>query len=367
MVQLAFFLLSSCALLTLPVKCQTQQQRKRFNEFKVMPGHTLKNNYKSPLPHTYIDASKLPSDFSWHKKFNGTCFLTHVLNQHLPQYCGSCWAHGALSSLADRVKISRKARGPDINLSIQYILNCGTETAGSCHGGSATGVYQFIFESGKGVPYDTCMPYIACSDESTEGFCSHVSTKCSDINICSTCNSFSGFPFKGKCTPIYDYPNCTIAEYGTLPQDADAIKAEIYARGPVPAGVNANGIVIYNGELIDEEYVKAGGWDQEVDHIVSIVGWKTDSRGRQFWIVRNSWGVYWGDLGFFYLELGKNLLGIEAEVSWATPGTCTERNFPCDEDGKNCDEAHHDHTFVDPSVDVMTVQRRILSEAAEET
>jgi len=78
-------------------------------------------------------------------------------------------------------------------------------------------------------------------------------------------------------------------------------------------------------------------------------------------------GVYWGDLGFFYLELGKNLLGIEAEVSWATPGTCTERNFPCDEDGKNCDEAHHDHTFVDPSVDVMTVQRRILSEAAEET
>lgn len=33
---------------------------------------------------------------------------------------------------------------------------------------------------------------------------------------------------------IYDYPNCTIAEYGTLPQDADAIKAEIYARGPVP-------------------------------------------------------------------------------------------------------------------------------------
>lgn len=327
MVQLAFFLLSSCALLTLPVKCQTQQQRKRFNEFKVMPGHTLKNNYKSPLPHTYIDASKLPSDFSWHKKFNGTCFLTHVLNQHLPQYCGSCWAHGALSSLADRVKISRKARGPDINLSIQYILNCGTETAGSCHGGSATGVYQFIFESGKGVPYDTCMPYIACSDESTEGFCSHVSTKCSDINICSTCNSFSGFPFKGKCTPIYDYPNCTIAEYGTLPQDADAIKADI----------------------------------------VSIVGWKTDSRGRQFWIVRNSWGVYWGDLGFFYLELGKNLLGIEAEVSWATPGTCTERNFPCDEDGKNCDEAHHDHTFVDPSVDVMTVQRRILSEAAEET
>lgn len=29
------------------------------------------------------------------------------------------WAHGALSSLADRIKIMRDGRGPDINLAIQ--------------------------------------------------------------------------------------------------------------------------------------------------------------------------------------------------------------------------------------------------------
>ena len=72
---------------------------------------------------------------------DGTSYLTRSLNQHIPQYCGSCWAHGALSALADRIKI---ARGPsasvDINLSIQYILEC----AGSCYGGSATGTYEFI-------------------------------------------------------------------------------------------------------------------------------------------------------------------------------------------------------------------------------
>ena len=58
-----------------------------------------------------------------------------VILQHIPHYCGSCWAHGAISSLMDRIKIAQKGKGTDINLSIQYILNCGAESAGSCHGG----------------------------------------------------------------------------------------------------------------------------------------------------------------------------------------------------------------------------------------
>ena len=70
------------------------------------------------------------------------------------QDCGSCWAHAALSSLADRIKIARNAQGDDINLSIQYVLNCGASIAGSCHGGTHTGTYQFIQEKGA-IPYDT--------------------------------------------------------------------------------------------------------------------------------------------------------------------------------------------------------------------
>ena len=93
------------------------------------------------------------------------------------------------------------AKGPDINLSIQYILNCATDVAGSCHGGSATGVYQFIKEVGS-VPFDTCQPYLACSAESTEGFCPYADTQCTPQNTCVTCNSFSGFPFNGKCKAV---------------------------------------------------------------------------------------------------------------------------------------------------------------------
>jgi hypothetical protein len=42
-------------------------------------------------------------------------------------------------------------------------------------------------------------------------------------------------------------------------------------------------------------------------------------------------------MGFFRIEMGSNLLGIEKKVAWATPGTFTEANFhPCFEDGSNC-------------------------------
>lgn len=39
------------------------------------------------------------------------------------------WAHGALSALSDRIKITNSSKD-EINLSIQYVLNCGTHIAG---------------------------------------------------------------------------------------------------------------------------------------------------------------------------------------------------------------------------------------------
>jgi len=70
------------------------------------------------------------------------------------RYCGSCWAHAALSSLADRINIYRRYYnshtylGDDVNLSIQFLLNCGEGMAGSCHGGSSVLAYKFIHEYG---------------------------------------------------------------------------------------------------------------------------------------------------------------------------------------------------------------------------
>lgn len=122
-----------------------------------------------------------------------------------------------MSALADRVKIARSyigrrcdkpesnknlglPPGPDINLSVQYLLNCGIANATdeyphhlSCHGGNSLLAYQYIFEKLKFVPEDSCLAYIACSSESEEGWCPHARelTTCEDWNVCRNCNSFS--------------------------------------------------------------------------------------------------------------------------------------------------------------------------------
>ena len=49
---------------------------------------------------------------------------------------------GTLAALQDRIKIARKAVGPDIQLSVQHMLNCGN--VGSCYGGSVDGPYQWL-------------------------------------------------------------------------------------------------------------------------------------------------------------------------------------------------------------------------------
>eukprot|EP00986_Skeletonema_menzelii_P012294 scaffold6719_cov152-Skeletonema_menzelii.AAC.4 len=329
-----------------------------------MEGHQTPDDFHSPLPFEYIAEGELPTSWDWRNVTvggsSGRSLLTHSLNQHIPQYCGSCWAHGALSALADRIKIARGGVGDDINLSIQYLLNCGSGVAGSCWGGSHSGAYEFSKKNGP-LPYDTCNPYLACSADSTEGFCGAIDTTCNKANICRTCSTFVSKG--GTCSEIDHYPNATVAEHGTYnlftSDRVHKIKAEIYARGPVAAGVNAIPLLDYKGGVI-----KKGGYlDMIVDHIVSIVGWGVDE-GDEYWIVRNSWGQYWGEMGFFRLTTGTNLLGIESTVAWAIPGSFTvANNIPCGEAGGGCggkasdDDGPHAQNYVDPSSNIEAVKR----------
>jgi cathepsin X len=275
--------------------------------------------------HGDLKVEDLPATMNWCDK-DGKNYCSMSRNQHIPQYCGSCWAHGSVSALADRVKIARNATGIDINPSVQHILNCGN--VGSCHGGSVAGPYQWLKKTPTGISYETSNPYMACSSESKEGICPHGDWTCTPENIARTCSTF---PPRGKCVGLAKYPSITISDYGTL-SGADDMAKEIFKNGPIACGIDAGPILNYTTGISS----LAG---DGVDHVISVVGWNTDSAtNKEYWIVRNSWGEYWGDMGYIYVEKGNNALHLEDTCAWATVDkfTTAENQVHCFEGGENC-------------------------------
>jgi len=216
---------------------------------------------------------------------------------------------------------------------VQHILNCGTKTAGSCFGGSHLAAYEWVHSNGY-IVYDSENPYMACSSDSKEGFCGHASWECTAPNTAKTCSTFT--EMGGKCVGLTQFPNATISEYGSV-DGMEKMKKELFARGPIACGVDADNLRYYKGGVFDDKSATSN-----VNHVVSVVGWGSDKPGQFYWIVRNSWGEYWGEMGFFRVRAGSNMMGLESECAWAVPSGYSSGegtpNFPCGEDGKGCVE-----------------------------
>eukprot|EP00730_Choanoeca_flexa_P016127 TRINITY_DN7560_c0_g1_i1.p1 TRINITY_DN7560_c0_g1~~TRINITY_DN7560_c0_g1_i1.p1 ORF type:complete len:630 (+),score=144.81 TRINITY_DN7560_c0_g1_i1:189-1892(+) len=249
----------------------------------------------SPLPHTYLSEADLPAVYD-PRNISGLDYTTANRNQHIPQYCGSCWAHGTTSALADRIKMQRKRAFPDIQPSVQVLVNCVTanQTHG-CEGGDPTAAYSWIFENG--IQDETCTNYLAKDEQ------------CTAENTCRTCSP------SGGCTAVANPPKIHISEHGQVAGEHNMM-AEIYARGPIAATIAVPAALeTWAGNGVFNDTTGAMG----LDHEISVVGWGVtdDRQAIPYWIIRNSWGTYWADDGWFYLIRGTNNLGIEAHGDWA--------------------------------------------------
>jgi len=255
---------------------------------EMLQGHYL----KTPEPITFLAKESLPLTFSW-SNVNGTNWLTTVRNQHIPEYCGSCWAMSSSSALGDRLNILQgRAKMPQVMLSVQAILSCcnSVTDCGSCTGGDDAGVYLWAHQ--KGIPHESCSNYMS-KDTTCEAGIVNATNK----PECYTCGPPGTTP---PCKPVSNFAKLRVSELGRC-SGYSKMKAEIFARGPISCSIAATmKMVHYTGGVYSEANATY------IDHVISIVGWGVDTSKDEYWVVRNSWGTSWGESGYMRIVTSEN-------------------------------------------------------------
>lgn len=258
--------------------------------------------------------AQLPAEWSW-SNVSGINYLTAVRNQHQPVYCGSCFAMGSTSALADRLSIVNGKTAKRFHLSVQTVLGCGHRhgTDGDCDGGDDAAVYQYAAK--YGIPAESCSNYMAVS--TTCFLTQPVDNR--NKPECYTCQPRDNSG-RDRCQRVKMFKKLFVDSFGSC-SGYEQMKREIFRRGPISCSIDAS----------DDQDTYTGGVyalknttdPDDLDHVVSITGWGIDGEGNEYWHLRNSWGSFWGEDGFMRIVTsrnngpkGRNNNGIELECAY---------------------------------------------------
>jgi C1A family cysteine protease len=223
-----------------------------------------------------------PPSLDW--RSNGGNFVTPIRDQG---GCGSCWAFATTAALESLTLRVNNTPGVDLNLSEQVLVSCGG--AGSCAGGWIGTASDYIRNTG--LPMETCYPYTE-----TNGSCG---SACASYN--SATYRIQGWSWVTMTSPTVDAIRNALNSYGPLVTTLDVYNDFFSYTSGVYTHTSGN---------------YAGG------HAVLIVGY--DDAG-QYFIVKNSWDTWWGELGYFkiaYSELGTDVHFGEYTIAY-TGSVCS--------------------------------------------
>ncbi|XP_069088993.1 cathepsin K-like [Pleurodeles waltl] len=179
--------------------------------------------------------------------------------------CGSCWAFAAVGSLESRHCIKT---GELFEMSEQELVDCDQEDGGCC-GGFPYSAFRFISQHG-------IMPSKKYKYKGRDGSCRLRHSKTVPMNM----------------SKFYEL------------NGEDSMAAAVAYDGPITVGFAVTNTFYYYSEGIYEEEDCP-----DANHAIIIVGYGEENH-EDYWIIKNSWGHYWGDRGYAKVRRNANVCTI---------------------------------------------------------
>jgi len=112
--------------------------------------------------------------------------------------------------------------------------------------------------------------------------------------------------FDGQCKADPTKPVCgTCTNYSRVASSEDALQTAVSSQ-VVSVSICANeDFMFYSQGIFDSKNCPSD--HGSLNHGVAVVGFDSSAG---YWIVRNSWGVSWGENGYIRMKMGSNLCGI---------------------------------------------------------
>jgi len=190
-------------------------------------------------------------------------YVTPVKNQG---QCGSCWAFSAVATMEGAWM---KKSGSLVSLSEQQLMDCDTEDL-ACNGGLPLNAVNYVIQQG-GIDTEASYPYAGRKHSSCQ----------------------------------YDEANkaASMTQVVQVEQSEDDLKTATATVGPISVGIDAShfSFQLYSGGVYHSMFCSS----TRLDHGVAVVGYGSEG-GKDYWLVKNSWGGSWGEHGYIKMSRNRN-------------------------------------------------------------